>query len=490
MGTKDSRRFRENYRREPSINEAFAYDAAQLVVESMRRASIEPGAKTVTTSMKTFLEGLNSNRNSLDGITGKLYFSKISRNIVRSGTMAYFKPRTGKIVPYPYVFLAEGVERSQGANKNDTSIGKNEELPKKNSDEKRRSRQLKIEKMPIINIGIAVDAIHDIDVSKNAFGLDFFLSVSNTADVEIKYPEEMFKLGRLHSGSSPLEGNYLFSTNDGGSKNHFLVRKKPKEEYPNGNNKGETNKYIKKKVLKYSETFEGDFDLYKFPFDSQVLKFEVTLDNAYGRKLVFWKDFFTLAPEIKLSKFWKSPRPMEKDIWAGFKLNTLPYIREFDAFDVSGNMTPVYQTQIKIARKWSPYVFSLFVPLAILCIVGMLSLEISPHRFPVRITLAVTTLLSMVVHHLSQLQPVRAVGQISVADILYVCLYGVMLCVIAGLISVNRRYTGEMSRLGLKEDDIFVPIPDTENYNVAVKILIRYIVVVVVCVVITLWKMQ
>jgi len=86
---------------------------------------------------------------------------------------------------------------------------------------------------------------------------------------------------------------------------------------------------------------------------------------------------------------------------------------------------------IKLKRILFPYIFNIFVPLAIILTIAMLITRIPVEQFVLRTNLSMTSLLSILLYHMAQKNSLPRVGYLMTVDYYFITTYFFILLIIA-----------------------------------------------------------
>jgi len=245
-----AQRFRERYAREPSWPAVQGYDSAQLAILAARRAGADPGAtggrlaERRATAFKT-LSALDSNH-ALRGVTGPLWFTADRRRDqpVRLGLF-----RDGRFDSAPIQL----VPVNNPAPEEITSGEVFEALPGKFV---RRQR--------VVYTGVFVNEVPRVDLQKSTFIIDFYLWM--------RFVENAGPIGFEPS-------DIRFAGLSGGSFN----RASPSEQRLMADGTTYRLWHVEGEV-------RNEFDLRRFPFDSQILRLSFYNSRADAERVVYVLD--------------------------------------------------------------------------------------------------------------------------------------------------------------------------------------------------------
>ncbi len=474
----------------PSIWAAFAYDAAWIILQAaeesyfanhqyrrvpdqrpepgeirdylarfqMKKTGNDGGLRVCnTTSNKAPQEGGNGSAPNngekqaaeekqdkenriLFGISGPIMFNEHGHVLRRC---VFIKPKSNGFSPENIGMLRPEVLHSVNM----------KELINSNADDKSDA-------IPIYTMGAKLHRLHNVDLARQTFDAEFYIWFENIPEDLLPENESAIaccirnclKDKGNSSSSCSLDEVIAFpgrvtGAEPGDDEPRFEIRKESKFSV-----NGITTYFVRGR-------FHAKYDLSHFPFDKQKLELRYNLLKRSLNNILLWPTLDIQRGDNidRIPGTWKqgpvdvkhqgylhivrSPVESKKNMGAGLSGVT----------GGSGNKQnitwPSTVSTFTIERNPAPYYVTLFVPLGILTIIGVSSLGVSLRRFEVRITLAITALLSMIVHHLSQLQPIRATGAVTQADLLFLLAYCGMLFIIGTIIVFQRMYQNEKDKV-------------------------------------------
>jgi len=391
------------YGTRPTMFSAFACDAAHLIAESLRKSK-RPDRNAVL----KYLTDMKAENRSLECITGDLTFDKdgmIQRDILVSRiedsrfAPAFLQLRSaaGKYMPD----LQEKVDKGE---------------------------MVMVDNVPmhilqVVYTGADFFRINSIDISHQNFDLEIFLWFRWVGELDT----ENFDF---------INGIY-----GPGDKTEVL-----RKDY---------SKPVKYICYKIKGTYLTHFDLKLFPFDSQHLPMMLAHKTKDADKLVFVVDRGGLSPsplEAMFSGEWQY----------GGREDSLRTFVHNSTFGDPGygagrkkTVFSMYYLDIMIERVMLPYLITLFLPLCMMMIICLSAVFIPKEQFGERLSLVMTSLLSIIVFHLSMQGKLPNVGYLTKADEYFIVSYAVVALFILKAIGVNFLLRSERERISAKVDNVF-----------------------------------
>ncbi|MBF0552024.1 MAG: hypothetical protein HQK60_16005 [Deltaproteobacteria bacterium] len=174
--------------------------------------------------------------------------------------------------------------------------------------------------------------------------------------------------------------------------------------------------------------FKKDYWLRQFPFDVQALTVELSISDYDTDRVLLVADRAHLHSAQDMAG---------QDILpAGYELTAIDHSSGTRPFDSSlghdvkaGHRSEfsVYQASMVVQRMPFPYFLKLFLPLFILIVVSLTAYLVPLGDLSVKTSLGLTTLLSAIVLHLSQIQSMPNVGYLTRIDYCFIFAYTIMM---------------------------------------------------------------
>jgi branched-chain amino acid transport system substrate-binding protein len=473
--------FRRSYRskykgEEARIYEVFAYDAALLITTAVMKAAKKAGVarlskRDLRLAVHQDFTQLDCRRRAVSGISGELYFGAegaMSRTVlfawisdVKPGSSGKTKKKISeiRILKPAYqqlkdVSVNDCDKKSKSPVRGATESGNRGkwgiEASQGGDPERLTIHGRSMNRVYVVRTGTDFFRINDIDLSKQRFDLETFVWFKWKGPLEI--------LGTAE-GQNPADALLFWNGIHGlEDKTDLLITE---------NQDGDELKTV---AFKVKGTYVQHYALKNYPFDTQNLSIYLSLANKNTDQV--WlvvddgmvqstKEIVQRYDENNFKIFPGEYSPIESEHVAG--TTALPSSLGNPHQKRSGgsaNDFSVYEASIEVKRDMFPYFLTLFLPLGILTAVSLGVFWIPLDQFAVRITIVLTTLLSVLVFHLSRSDSLPNVGYLTVADKFFIAAYVGM--------SVNIGLTIFFEWLRTKKRDVFV-----EELNG----LVRYILV-------------
>lgn len=397
FGSSSTHHFVERYKtvtsQEPTVSAAFAYDAAKLLYDAFRTSHRHGFTTLIRSGIRLHLDTLRCERTAVPAATGRIYF-RSDNSVARPGIMCIVtKNKAGvpHFVPFEHLIFAHSPPT-------DISL--------QHSADRRPSQPTKTH---VISAKVYPHRLYDVDVVKGTFDMEFFLRFEGYKDSEFPNLSKVSFLNR-HPDVAPQVKEIHRSVG-----------------FPPGNDG------IRERIYKIKGKFLNKFKLARFPFDNQDLALRIIPSESSTRGV----PIRLVAVEEKERDYdlpWARP-PTGCDVWRDIGPAKKGPIGILQAEELRGIYTspvkrghvPLLEAHIKISRARGMYLVKIMLPLLILGGIGFLVLFwVPPDQFEVRMTVAVTTLLAMIVHHLTQTQTEHAAGQFLWIDVGYILAYAFM----------------------------------------------------------------
>ncbi len=395
FGSQKAIEFRQEYEKrhdaEPNSYGLFAYDGLGLIAEAIRANGAERSA------IRDYLAGLNSPTKTYDGASGLLYFAK-DGSTVRDTIMGTI---TGGAFHPCYEQLRVVTE------KHTLSI-----LPEKI----KLGEVVVVDDTPffLINVvyaGIEWYRIDQVNVKDLSFDAEFFLWLKWAGDVDIE--------------------NVQFLNEVPGKGYRIEMRRTT---VPAGWHGGQDIKWISYRI---KGTFLHPYDLHQFPFDRQEIPLLLAHKNRNANKIQIVADEANIVDRPIEAVYPQEWRYIGRRDFS----TTFRYASAFGnpTYQPGEGQAPysVYRSTMRIHRLLFPYLVTLFLPLAILIFVSLLSLLIPKEQFSTRNSLVMSSLLGVLVYHMAQARALPQVGYLMKADLYFVVAYFLIAILVLGINIVN-----------------------------------------------------
>jgi ABC-type branched-subunit amino acid transport system substrate-binding protein len=396
------RTFVSRYGSEPNPFALFAYDGLGLIAEAIRVKGRDRKA------IRDYLAALDSPLKTYDGASGPMHFNK-DGSTARDMSMTTAVGSDGFFPTFQQ--LREVTERH-------TLDHLAEKI--------KAGEVLVADKVPyfliqVVYAGIEWYRVDQVNAKDLSFDAEFFLWLNWSGDVDIssvQFLNEVPGKGyRIEMGSATVPSAYA-----GGPA-------------------------VKWVSYRYKGTFLHPYDLHQFPFDRQELPLLLAHKNLNANKIQLISDRSFISGNPVREIYPQEWRYLGRDDYG----STFRYASAF------GNPTylpgetqapfSVYTSSLKIRRLLFPYLVTLFLPMAILIFVSLLSLLIPKEQFSTRNSLIMSSLLGMLVYHMAQARALPQVGYLMKADLYFVVSYVLLAILVLGINVVNLLFSrGETQR--------------------------------------------
>jgi ABC-type branched-subunit amino acid transport system substrate-binding protein len=434
------RSYRSKYKGEaPQIYEVFSYDAALLItraaMKAMEKVGVAPlSRKDLRLAVHQNLQQLNCRRKAVPGISGELYFGpegSMPRTVlfawisdVEPEQQAQTKEggSAARILSPAYYQLkdvsANGCDKKlksavQAATEPAGTGKRGTEASQRQDPDRLTIHGRHMKKIYVVRTGTDFYRIDDVNLTKQRFDIEVFVWFKWKGPLEILGPAE-----RQHPADTLLYWNGIYGIED---KTDLLITE---------NQDGDV---LKTLAFKVKGTYVENYALRNYPFDTQNLVLSLSLANKNTDQV--WlvvddgmvqstKEVVERYAEKDFKIFPREYSPIRVEHVAG--TTALPSSLGNPHQKRSGgsaNDFSVYEASLEVKRNIFPYFLTLFLPLGILTAVSLGVFWIPLDQFPVRITIVLTTLLSVLVFHLSRADRLPNVGYLTVADKFFIAAY-------------------------------------------------------------------
>lgn len=182
-------------------------------------------------------------------------------------------------------------------------------------------------------------------------------------------------------------------------------------------------------------TYDGNFDLHKFPFDSQELVVAIESKEYDNNTLVFeYLTSDTAQPDARLDSPVVRAVPLGVHVASAVQLNewkltSVQSTQSLKMLEYDKSIWPSFQFSLAIERNSEAYLWKIFALTALLMALGWSVLWIPPQETRFRLLVLFTLLLATVVHDLATTALRPRVPYMTFADLYFLAayaLYGVL----------------------------------------------------------------
>ena len=400
--------FSEDYRRRfaeaANITAPVCYDAILLFASAVK----DKGA--ARESIRDYFDNLTWQK-SVPGITGNIYFNK-DRMADRDVFLSEIKDGRFKV---NYVQLGEPREPY-------VFKEKDERLQKGSLIEVDGKLYHWID---VVFVGVDFFRVNDVNMQKMSFDIEFYLWykwMGNSIDVS------QMDILNAFTGTSTLI-------------------------------KEDLSKPVKYKCFRYKGSYVKPFDLSSFPYDTQELPITVGHKSKNSTHLMLVTDSRHMTHEALKEIYPQEWTYVGKNFSSGLHRQDSTF-GDPDYRLGSGYKSKIYFSTatvfITLKRIIFPYLFNIFLPLAIILFIAILIIYIPTEQIVLRLQLSMTALLSIIVYHLAQKNSLPKVGYLMKVDWYFIIAYCFILSVIFLNIIVVRMVVRKNTEKAQKLNKCFV----------------------------------
>jgi len=193
-------------------------------------------------------------------------------------------------------------------------------------------------------------------------------------------------------------------------------------------------------VERFDATLSNVFARRKFPFDSQVLRFEFEPFRASGSEIEFASQ---TLPATAIS-------PSLHTELAAWRIHALRYSTEKIGEHEMLPATRVALFQLFITRRSGFYVWKIFLPLLIMTMIPVVVFWIDPKEFDWLLKVPLTMLLSTVAFEFAVVRDLPKVGSITFLDATFIASFGFFFFAILEITAVYLLQQGSRRPLAVK----------------------------------------
>jgi branched-chain amino acid transport system substrate-binding protein len=364
--------YKNYFNHEPSWVDASYYDAMHVVAHALKYANGFKHSNIQATRINAFdyLNQLNIYENGLEGVTGRIFFT--NREVLRPLAVGVFKNQKLISALSQYQLLSvetnpitvlKQILEGQTINVNDTLMSK----------------------MRLVYTGIDINEISELNITEGTYLIDFYLW--------FRYQEEFEGVEQIEFVNSINQ--LSIDKNFANSKNKNITR--VLDHKKNG---------IITRAYNVRATFNNKFDLRNYPFDSQTLSIKLRHSEYTLDKLIFIVDIIGMRQFIKneyhkeIVSYSLSGWELQDPIFFQDYIRNSSSLGNPDTFNSKNTiMFSQFNTNIKIKRKVFSYLSKNLCLVLVLLVVSYLIYLIPPDQFGIRVSIGMSTLLTIAFSH-------------------------------------------------------------------------------------------
>jgi branched-chain amino acid transport system substrate-binding protein len=373
-------------------------DAALLITRGIMHsiAHHKKGPQDVRRGIKEYLKRLNSPEKAVDGMSGRLYFDK-NNNVPRPVLFGWL--RDDSLRPaFVQLRKARQTRKNVGSSSDADNVG-HEVLG------------VPLKRVFVVYTGMNVYRIDNVDLERQSFDAELF------AWFKWKGPKDL-----------QLNRNTIFLWNSIYSVNDQVIQLAE-----------EVDQDLKYACFRIKSSFLGDFDLHKYPFDLQNLRFQLSLPTYGTDQVLLTVDQGDPSARDRFKVYPKEYKPVGEVMHVSGTRQLASNLGDpaTVAIGASGIDFSVHEMSLHLQRDDFPYLLKLFLPLLILTGISLAVYWIPITHFAVRIGSLLTALLSTLVFHMAKDQTLPNIGYMTLADKYFVFAYLVMAVSVIAVITVE-----------------------------------------------------
>jgi len=399
--------FKKKYKTFPGLEATFMYDAGHVIASALKSNEVHNRQNILN-----YLASIKSAKKAIKGITGTLFFDE-------HGAMN--RPLYMKIIEKGNFFPAFTQLIQE---ENSTLI--------QNKHQKMLDGELiELDKeyfylTKVVRAGIDVFRVDNIDIPGQIFDAEFFLWLRWEGKLDIKNIDVINGIYGIEDKTEVLRQSL------NGSK-----------------------KYI---CYKIKGTYVTPFNLRKFPFDSQELPLTLGHKTKDSNKVMMTIDTQNLSYYPIKDIYPEGWAYKQRDDFSGtfIEHSTFgdPTYTATDGNVASDISFSVYNSNIVVSRLIHSYIITLFCPLLLMILLSFLIFVIPIDNLDTRLSLVMTTLLTIVVFHMVQRENLPSVGYMTLIDYYFITSYALMLVLALHTVFTNLWIKKDKKQLMLKFEKI------------------------------------
>jgi branched-chain amino acid transport system substrate-binding protein len=357
-----ARRYQETYGSWPSWQAAKAYDAATMAIHALSVAALDgdPGAVAANrTAVRDALAAVNGSDVALRGLSGPLFFDE-TRSVPQAMSIGRFTGRLLTSAPWQYRLDTDPSQDDAAA---DLESGRAVKID-----------GLLMRRYPIVDVGIDITEIRDLDVTTESFVADFFLwflaPEDDPALTDVFFPNATKPRWKLE---------------------------KPLEEWTDAD--GTTYR-----MYRVQRTFTQPLDFHDYPWDRHTLRIVVQNVARQADDVVYVPSPAIIAQpqDVRLRSGSDLAQPFNNvanwDATQVYFVSEATTGRSVQRAEVNGAEAFVqfskFVTEITMQRDVRGFLLKNLLPLGLLALVTYLSLFLAPDQAGARVGFAVTSILT------------------------------------------------------------------------------------------------
>ncbi|KPA09483.1 membrane protein containing Extracellular ligand-binding receptor domain protein [Candidatus Magnetomorum sp. HK-1] len=370
-GEEKAQKFKKDYmnsfKESPTWVPACYYDSIKIAMHSIRNSQIND-IHDIVQKRKNILKNLqniNTIENSIDGVTGSIYFDKLG-SVQRPFYIGVYSNQhyVPALSQYQPIVDTKNVKNIVKKMLKGEIIKIGENYAKK---------------VRVVYTGIDINTITDFNLADQTYVVDFYLwfryeqGISNITNIEFE---------------NTVEPLYL------DDKNMIILTGVTKvlDKYKDN---------IRTKAYRIKRTFKSEFDFHSFPFDQHKLKIKFRHRTLTNDKLIFISDINGMSGKDENSNLSITGWTLKNIICFKDFITNQSSFGDTDLFNTQNTIKfSRYNSEIHIKRKILPYLIkNLFVTFVLLAIT-YLTFFIPSDQFSIRVSICMSAFLTTAFSHI------------------------------------------------------------------------------------------
>ncbi|MDB9832083.1 hypothetical protein OAC19_03290, partial [Candidatus Pelagibacter sp.] len=206
--------------------------------------------------------------------------------------------------------------------------------------------------------------------------------------------------------------------------------------------------------------FRQDFDFKRFPFDTQIIKFEIN-PGEYSTKFPEYNPFWNhaavtfLTPTVSAFENltnYKKPKNNYLKEWEVKSVDIKSKLKTFSQKDKESKYINLLSIEIVVKRHWEQYLFKIIIPVFLILSVAWFVLWIPTREFEARLTTSMVALLSLIAYNfvfaddVPKLNYLTALDKYILLSYIFCCIPTFMSIWFSRFISTNQKKATHVNR--------------------------------------------
>ncbi len=385
--------FIERYQTKPSITSAMYYDSTAVIVQALKTVETHQNLKTLRTQLKRSIESFSSLENSVEGVTGRLYFDEHG-DAIKSIPIGIYKQGQPVVASYQYQPLAtlRGIDNVL-----------QEVLDKRivivNNKFMRKAR--------VVYTGIDFNEISEVNTQTGYFEADFYLWFRFTDEFR---DDQIEFVNILNPQSNRLDVPIISQTS-------------------------QLEPGVTTRTYRVKTKFKGDFDFRDYPLDQQNLPIKFRHLDLTRDRLIYVVDTQGMS-SLRLGGKMLAEQFERKKVFTvgGWKVSKVGFYQDVKKNDSTLGLPELFGSKqrieysqfnavITIKRHIMNFILKNSLSLIFLVLLGYFAFFIPDSAFSTRVTLGTSLIMTGSLYHLKLASELHSIDYLVLMEYFFYLIY-------------------------------------------------------------------